>query len=543
MVQKRNILISFFKKKSFAYLAIFSIAFLVFLYILIPPTIYGPDSFYHTKISLMIKKQGLIQNFPWTYFTTYHDLFVDHHFGYHLLLIPFLSIPTPKNLDSLSTEIDPLIKGKLATAFFAAIAFLLIYWFLRKLEVKKPFLWSLVPFLVWSFLARISLIRAPVVSVSILILGIYFILKRKYLALSILSFFYVWIYGAWPLIFLAVIIFCLADAIQKAVNNNSFKKFLKYFFSKENIFILLSCAFGLVLGLIINPYFPKTFPFYWFQTIKIAILNYHSKIGVGAEWYPYSPGKFYLSTLPILIPYIFSLAWFIFKYKEQDTKRWFLAIFSLFFLFYTLKARRNIEYFTPIAIFFSALIISDIFKGLDWQEIKKQIITLFKSRNNIFYYLVSIAFLFLFIFFLFYYSKYGLIGLHQTYTKSNPYNLFQNASHWLKENSKKGEIVFQSDWDIFPQLFYFNTKNYYINGLDQTFFYEKNKKLYKTWANLVSGKTNPNRTANILKEKFNASFVFLDKNDKKFGNLLKRSPGLKKVYEDNQAIIYKIELR
>ena len=58
-----------------SYLVIFSIGFIVFLWILVPPSLLCPDGFYHTKIALMMKENGIIQDFPWTQFTTYKDLF------------------------------------------------------------------------------------------------------------------------------------------------------------------------------------------------------------------------------------------------------------------------------------------------------------------------------------------------------------------------------------------------------------------------------------------------------------------------------------
>ena len=540
------------------YFFIFSLAFIVFIYVLLPPGVLCPDSFYHTKMALIMKDQGLIQNFPWTQFTTYKDLFVDHHFGYHLLLIPFLSIPTPKNLDAISAEIDPLIKAKLGTAFFAALVFLALYWFCRFLKIKRPMIWALTGFLVSPFLVRLSLIRAPAISLIIMILGFYFILRKKYLGLFILSFFYVWIYGAWPLMLVVVIIYCLASATRELVdkwpttqNQKSkiknftfyivFLHFTRSIFNKINLKLIFTCISGLTLGLVVNPYFPKTFSFYWFQTIKIGFLNYQNKIGVGAEWYPFDPGTFFLNALPILIPWAISLAWFIVSKKQQKTLSWFFAFISSFFILYTLKARRNIEYFIPSAILFSGVIFSQISERINWYKIKNRFKQYFKGPENIFYFIVTVFLITLIVFFMGFYLNFSVKRLHKShYELSRPLNHFQLASHWLKKNTQAGEIVFQSNWGIFPELFYFNTKNYYINGLDQTFMYEKDKELYQDWLNLVSHKVNPNQTAQILKERFQASYVLVDKNDKNFGKLLKKSKSLKQVYEDEQAIIYQI---
>ncbi|OQX71687.1 hypothetical protein B6D52_00710 [Candidatus Parcubacteria bacterium 4484_255] len=586
------------KRQWLIYFTVFAIAFIIFLYVLAPPTLLCPDGFYHTKMALLIKEGNIVKNFPWTQFTTYKNLFVDHHFGYHFLLLPFLSIPTPKNLDILSTQIDPLLKIKLASAFFAGLAILAIYWFLRKLKVKLPLLWILSSFLIMNFLFRLSLSRSPALSLIILILGLYYIIKKKYLGIFIISILYVWAYGGWPLMFLCVFFYCLASAIKKMVDEwakislnpkseyrnpkqylncllrrsnfgyegrakfkcskrfriwnfrylNLFRiwnfvlRIFKQFFSKDNIKIIIVCLAGLLAGLVINPYFPKTFPFYWFQTVKIAILNYQNLIGVGAEWYPSKTSNFLLDTLPILIPYIISIAWFIFFVKKQKTKEWFFLFISLFFFAYALKARRIIEYLAPIIIIFNALIFTQIIKSTNWNNIKKQIERLFTSTENNFYFIATIILSSVCIFFLGFYSIRGVYNLMQSYQNSpRPINHLQGACQWIKNNVPAQKTIFHSNWDIFPELFYFDDSHYYINGLDQTFMYEYSQELYNDWRNLFIGKVNPQQTARIIKEKFNTSYIIASKckNDEKFAKLLKRSTNLEKVYEDEQAIVYK----
>ena len=533
------------KKQWPAYFILFAIAFIVFLYASSPPTLLCPDGFYHTKMALLIKESGIVKNFPWTQFTTYKNLFVDHHFGYHLLLLPFLSIPSPANLDILSKQTDPLLKTKLASVLFASLAILTIYWFLRKLKIKFPLLWALSSFLTINFLLRLSLSRAPALSTNILLLALYSIIKKKYLSIFITSFLYVWIYGAWPLMLLTVVLYCISDTVKKLINKQSIKVYLffKSFFNKTNIKLLCACAFGLLAGLIINPYFPKTFSFYWFQTIQIAVLS-HQNIGVGAEWYAPRVACFYTDILPSLIPYSISIAWFLFFIKKQKTREWFFLFVSLFFFLYTLKARRIIEYLAPMVIIFNALIFTQIIESINWNNVKKQIKLLFSSTENIFYFTATVVLGSACIFFLAFYSIHGIYKLKQNYQNSRPVSHLQGATQWIKKNVPAQRTIFHSNWDIFPELFYFDDSHYYINGLDQRFMYKYSQELYNDWRDLFSGKTNPNETAKIIKEKFNASYIITskDENDKAATKLFKRSTNLKKVYEDEQAIIYKIKI-
>ena len=50
--------------------------------------------------------------------------------------------------------------------------------------------------------------------------------------------------------------------------------------------------------------------------------------------------------------------------------------------------------------------------------------------------------------------------------RSKPYDLYQGASVWLEKNTSVGERIFQTDWDDFPRLFFYNTHNTYLIGLD-----------------------------------------------------------------------------
>ncbi len=49
------------------------------------------------------------------------------------------------------------------------------------------------------------------------------------------------------------------------------------------------------------------------------------------------------------------------------------------------------------------------------------------------------------------------------------------------QNTPEGELVFQTDWDDFPRLFFYNTHNTYLIGLDPTYMQLYNSKLYDLW--------------------------------------------------------------
>ena len=74
----------------------------------------GTDGYYHIKFSSLMRTEGLKPGFPWLPLTILNPgEFADHHFLFHVLLIPF-------------TFGDLVFGAKLASVLFASFAFLSI---------------------------------------------------------------------------------------------------------------------------------------------------------------------------------------------------------------------------------------------------------------------------------------------------------------------------------------------------------------------------------------------------------------------------------
>ena len=58
---------------------------------------------------------------------------------------------------------------------------------------------------------------------------------------------------------------------------------------------------------------------------------------------------------------------------------------------------------------------------------------------------------------------------HQTIADSSPLDRYGAAACWMGAHSRAGDLVFQTDWDDFPRLFFYDTTNVYVVGLDPTY--------------------------------------------------------------------------
>jgi hypothetical protein len=122
---------------------------------------------------------------------------------------------------------------------------------------------------------------------------------------------------------------------------------------------------------------------------------------------------------------------------------------------------------------------------------------------------------------------------------SKPYTLYSGASQWLKENTKPGTRVFQTDWDDFPRLFFYNTQNTYLIGLDPTYMQLYDADLYALWEKITQGKLE--HPSDFIFNRFGASYVVSDLNHTNFIQQAGSDPGLQEVFRDADAVIFQVE--
>jgi hypothetical protein len=121
---------------------------------------------------------------------------------------------------------------------------------------------------------------------------------------------------------------------------------------------------------------------------------------------------------------------------------------------------------------------------------------------------------------------------------SKPYGLYANASLWLETNTPAGSRVFQTDWDDFPRLFYYNTHNTYLIGLDPTYLQLYDPNLYDLWVEITQGEVKS--PSQIIATTFDSRYVHTDLQHGDFLQVAAEDPGLREVYRDDQAVIFEV---
>lgn len=500
---------------------VFLFCLTVFVFLQNTHTLGDPDSFYHARLTTFLRDFGLLHDFPWTQASLYKEYFIDHHLGYHLLILPFISI------------FSELIGLKIATALLASFTVTVVVWLLKKWQVKYYWLSLLLLLSAPAFLFRLSLGKAPSVGIGVALIGYYFINQRQYVWLFLWSWFFTWLYSAWPLLLVMAVIFLVAEGFYKYGFN--LKIVISSWFKKDN-YILVSCILlGYILGLILNPYFPTNI-IYLKQLFTMSLVSYNSFLGIGAEWYPYSLPELLPNISLVLLVWLLGLIVALFNLKKVSHLSWSTFLLTIVLFVYTLKARRQVEYLTPVMVLSAGLFLRDTWGWWNQYNIKKEVKdwmprilkNKFIQLSLVIYLITAIGFS----------LGFGLYKARNSLKNSINLKEMQDASAWLKQNTSKGDLIWQTDWGSFPLLWFYNQKNYYLTGLDQTFMYEYNPDLYWQWVGVNKGLRKD--IYQVVKNNFKADYVLLQKKYAAMLPWLNRDQRFEKKYEDMDNIIYKV---
>lgn len=464
------------------------------------------DGFYHIKLAYLMRTEGLKPDFPWLPLTVLNPReFYDHHFLFHVFLIPF-------------TFGDLRLGAKLAAVIFSSLAFLSIWRLLDRQRIPYAPLWSLGLLGVSeAFIYRMSITRAQSLSLALLVVGLHWLLAKKYSRLLGLGFVYVWFYNGFPLLVGVAGIYVLAEWVIER---------------RLDVRPLLYSAAGVALGMFINPYFPHNLTFALHHMLPKLLDT--TAISVGSEWFPYDTGQL-LGNSPLALAVFAGGALALgLSARRMDTRT--LAGFLLACLFGLMlfQSRRFIEYFPAFALIFAAfawtpLLEPVLAKARAYAPTGRSSLAGWKKRG-----LPALAgaiFLIIGIWPTFQASRDSLQG-------SQPYQRYSGASAWLQANTPPGERVFQTDWDDFPRLFFYNTHNTYLVGLDPTYMQLYDAALYDRWVDITQGRVE--NLAEAIASEFGAQYILTDLQHEDFLQQAQGDPRLEEVYRDGDAVVFRV---
>ena len=485
-------------RKQFLPIALFLLFFLGMALIqFATPDMPDNDGFYHIKLAWLMRTEGLKPDFPYLPLSILNEReFYDHHFLFHVALIPF-------------TFGDLRTGAKWAAVTFASLAFLAVWYLFHHQRLPFAWLWAVgLLGISDAFLFRMSITRAQSLSLGMLALAYAWLLEGKYKHLAVLGFIYVWMYDAFPLMLALVVLHFLAVALTER----------RFEFRP-----LLYTSAGILLGMLINPYFPDNLIFSYHHMLpKLADAT---SVRVGNEWYPYDTKQLLDNSLPALAAFASAVLALGLSDRKMDSRTALALFVSLLFGLMLFQARRFVEYFPPFALIFAAFAWAPMFESIPASEPSTGLWQRYLPVT-----VLSLA------------VALGMAGsippARAAIDGSKPYGLYANASLWLEENTPAGSRLFQTDWDDFPRLFYYNTHNTYLIGLDPTYLQLYDADLYDLWVDITQGDVaDPSQ---IIATTFGSRYIHTDLNHGDFLQVAAEDPGLKEVYRDDQAVIFEV---
>ncbi|MCI0487852.1 MAG: hypothetical protein L0229_14770 [Blastocatellia bacterium] len=462
------------------------------------PNIVDYDGYYHIKTAQLIREQGLPIDFPWLKFTILDEVhYTDHHMLLHVFQMPFTFTG------------DLRLAAKLSPVALAAIAFMIFYLLLRRYGIGYPLFWLIVLFASSSpFLYRMSMARGQSLSLALQLIAFHLIMKRNAKGLVILTIIFVWSYNAFPLLVPLVLFGAIVHFIAE--------KRIEYK-------LVLAVGAGIIAGHVLNPYFPKNISFIWDHIVpKLFAAEYQTT--VGTEWYPFSSWALVTTSLVAILAYVGGILLTDRAEWKEDRARLFWFLVSTMYLVLLFKSRRFVEYFPPSAVMFFAFASRDRLKNLEWTHLAGKRVRVAAMI------LIGIAFWFV---------AYATIQAAREDITSEPATIaYKGGAEWLAANTPAGATVFHTDWDDFPKLFFYNTHNTYILGLDPDFMRLKHERLYHSYEDITQGRVR--EMEEMILAEFGCEYVFTDNEHRAFINMADQSPRMRKVFSDRHTTVYRV---
>ncbi|HVF26933.1 MAG TPA: hypothetical protein VM943_01755, partial [Pyrinomonadaceae bacterium] len=137
-----------------------------------------------------------------------------------------------------------------------------------------------------------------------------------------------------------------------------------------------------------------------------------------------------------------------------------------------------------------------------------------------------------------------LVNVHETSKEiagDQPPDAYQGGMEWIRLNVPAGARVFNTDWDDFPKMFFYDTTHAYVSGLDPTYLLEANPELSNLYVEITLGRNNYD-AGPVIRDRFGAGYVFGDKEEIHDNFYFKAldSGWFEKVYEDDYCAVLRI---
>ncbi len=525
------------------------------------------DGYYHIRWSRLLwesmKEGHFPPSFQWLPLTTLNPRdYVDHHLFFHFLQIPF-------------TWFGDLRAGaKVSSVVYASLAVFSCYWLVVRYRIRHTLVW-LVALLACSapFLYRLNMAKAPPVAIIFTVLGIYLLFERRYLLLLPLAFLFTWAYSLFIILTgMAVIWTCVIAWSERRFEWRAFTwagvgmtagLVINPYFPKNVMLFVEHVRIKATLLSFSTEVGQEWYPYESWYLLGSCIVAFAAMV-VGYAAYDWSDRKRAARPLFLLI---FSTILMVVSFRSR---RWveywppFAVLFAAFSLRPLLEGARAAvgrlpgDLMQELEPFLDRHELPGVAEGERRRDVLQEVeiagVGIFLGLAGYFFlkqivypppefhtadYVKVIAAVSLGLLALMAYIFWRrsvlktfavlLVGAivitinfnvretRKSIEGDAPPERYEASMTWLRENVPAGERVFNTDWDDFPKMFYYDTRHAYVSGLDPTYLLNMDRKLGREpslselYKKITLGQEDD--PGPLIRDKFGARYVFSDQDD------------------------------
>jgi len=462
------------------------------------PTVTDPDSFYHFRHAALYAQKGLfMSSFPWLVYSIISRFSSDIGYGFHLLLIPFTFLR------------DPVLGLKLAAVFETAVVMVLFYCVMRRHSVAYASAWPfMLIFLSPPIVYTVLQTRPQTLTMGLSALLLSFLLTGSPLGVFLSSFAISFVHL--NVVVIVPVIVAIAGLVKGLIAR------------RWEWRTWLLALLGVCAGWLLRPNPLGSARLEYVQTLMHEVVRQKQvPLLFGREWSPVSPSALGSFTYFILIwVALMGIFLIVIALRRAHLKPgdhaflWSSFLLALvFFVATVVVTKRTTPLWATFAVMFVARAFTCFLDPLDRREAQP-----LKQDARL-----IIAFVVAGVFAAMVWDGVNQHVVQKRWLSIDPYRLRAPAD-WLRTHARPGDIVFNVNWDVFPELFFWDSDQRYVSGLDPIFLFAYDESLYwkthhlqtgdataYTWGTMAAGIADRQDTSTVLRRDFEASYLVLDK--------------------------------
>ncbi len=445
----------------------------------------GDDAYRHVRFAwrLATDTQAAIAD-PWKLdFLSPHAS--DIWFGYHLLLAP------------LTLVLPLVVAAKLLGVLIWTATLYAILRFLHSLNIPWRHAWGILAMTGSGIvLYRALLVRPFLLSVLLVILAARYTLEEKRWQMALIAAVHAISYSVF---FFAGLPAGICFLLRR---------------TKRSFLLGVIAGLAMLAALALSPFFPQNLTFAIEQSSTRLGADVGRLLKIGREAQPIT-GFWFLASIPVMIVWTGAIIRWIWRIRSQrpGIADSLMLGLSLFAFFMSMLAARMFDYFVPFAVIFAAIVLSP----------------LIDQHRERFAYGFGALFLT---------AALGVVPSYVASTSAPSLDRYRDAAQFLAKQPHA--TVFNTEWQQYPFLYFWDWNSRYLTGLDPTFFYKLDTARYWKWRKLADDEVaDPAALDQCIFSDFHATHILVDRKlTPKLATQLASNPRIAEVFRDSELSVF-----